>query len=70
MQEVGFYIVELPVITRRNGNHKQKQPNETYFLHGNGCKDWVDCLTCPKKDCDWQPYPKTKRRSKLNHGEA
>ncbi len=24
------------------------------FTYGMGCKDWLDCFTCPKAACDWQ----------------
>jgi len=61
---IDFYVIELPVITRKNGNHKKPVPinNELHFMHGNGCKDWGDCLTCQKEDCDWQAYPKNRAK--------
>lgn len=66
-----FYIVQLPIITRGNSNHTKPKTmgNELTFMHGNGCKDWGDCLTCQKKDCDWQAYPKPHRKVKANEGK-
>lgn len=63
MQISGFYVVEIPIITKERGNHKQSNSNQDkpHFMHGNGCKDWEDCLSCPKFACDWQAYPKSKR---------
>jgi len=63
MNSTGFYIFEFPIITRKNGNRKKAVPkhNEIKYMHKNGCKDWPNCLTCPKEDCDWQPYPKRKK---------
>ena len=66
----GFYVFEFPIITRAN-NHKKPalECNETKYMHGNGCKDWADCQTCPKSDCDWQAYPKYSRKVKANESE-
>ncbi len=76
-----FFLVDLPITFSPKKSHHQDHrryhkkadvdSNGTYFLHGNGCKDWVNCLTCPfpPETCKWQPYPKSKKRQKANEGQ-
>jgi len=35
------------------GHHKTRNGKVIQLLHGNGCKDWKDCFTCPKKKCNY-----------------
>lgn len=61
--DTGFYITELPIIN--NGKRRKRETaqntQQITYKHGLGCNDWGDCFTCPKSDCDWQPYPKPRK---------
>ena len=49
----GFYIIDLPAITRKNGKHKTigLSPNQTTYLHGDGCNYASHCRECPLLEC-------------------
>lgn len=67
----GFHIIELPIITRRNGNHRNHGAlkNGIHFKTVTGCKSWKDCLSCPKEECDYQAYPKPSKKVKVNESQ-
>lgn len=72
-----MFIIDFPIISphrKNNGanrgyHRKQDEKNGLFFLHGNGCRFWQNCLTCPKPDCDWQPYPKPHKKGRVNEGK-
>ena len=46
------------------GHRKNTARGKVIFLHGNGCSDYPDCLTCPKPDCNWDSSNNRKKEEK------
>ncbi len=59
MDANGFYIIELPVITRKNGNYKTatSSPNQVTYLYGDGCSYFTHCVECPLPECRYIKPP-------------
>ncbi len=61
MERADYFVIQLPIMSRQPIK-QVADLKAVYYETGLGCKDWNDCFTCPKEDCDWQAYPKRKRR--------
>ena len=66
----GFYIIDIPLITRKNGKRQEAQssPNETIYLHGDGCDYFNHCKDCTLPDCRYTKKPTKEEIAKATNG--
>ncbi len=60
----GFYIIEVPIITRKNGKQRKAHSclKKTTYLHGDGCTYAPHCEECPLPECRYIKKPTKKER--------
>ena len=56
-----FCVIGLPYVPVK------RKPQKIDCIPNVGCKDWNNCLTCPKNDCDWQPGNNNRRKTRNNY---